>query len=143
MNSSIQERINAVQDELDRFFPARGGSLKDAAEMGGFDFMDSLIQLLNPQLVATEQTLKVLVEGIKADEKPSENLFSMDVESIAQTIFEAKKCAYLIGVIVGLRMMEASRQSINDLLFDSNKFLIPGNIQKNETRGSKSGLITR
>ena len=39
--------------------------------------------------------------------------------SIAGAIYEAKRCAYLIGVNVGLRMMGASRKNIDDLLFDS------------------------
>jgi hypothetical protein len=132
--SSIHERLNAVQDELDRFFPTCGASITDECEMDNFDFPDSLIQLLNPQLEATERALNVLLGKMKADEGLRQNLLPLDVESITQTIFEAKKYAYFIGVIVGLRMMEASRESINDLLFDPKKSLEPGKIRQERDR---------
>jgi hypothetical protein len=132
--SSIHERINAVQDKLDQLFPACGASLEYACEMGNFASLESLIYLLNPELQVTERVLNVLIGRMKADEELRQSLLPLDLESITQSIFEAKKYAYFIGVIVGLRMMEASRESINDLLFDPKKSLEPGKIRQERDR---------
>jgi hypothetical protein len=66
-----------------------------------------------------------MLRNTKGVEEVYPNRPPLDLGSVAVAIDEAKKYAYLIGVIVGLRMMGASRESISDLLFDSKKHLTP------------------
>lgn len=90
--------------------------------MADFD-LDALVHLVSPELEVTDRALNAMLRNSKGVEDP--NCPPLDLGSIAVAIYEAKRCAYLIGVNVGLRMMGASRENIDDLLFDSKKSLEP------------------
>jgi hypothetical protein len=124
VQTPIQERLNALQDELDRILSADAASKKDIVNLADFD-LEGLVHLVTPQLEAIDRALNGMLRNTKGFEEVYPNRPPLDLGSIAVAIYEAKKCAYLIGVIVGLRMMGTSRESINDLLFDSKKYLEP------------------
>ncbi len=120
VQTSTQERLNALQDELDRILSAK----KDIIKSAEFD-LDALVHLLSPELEAIDRALNGMLRNTKGVEEVYPNRPPLGLGSIAIAIYEAKRCAYLIGVNVGLRMMGASRENIDDLLFDSKKSLEP------------------
>src|SRR6266850_2867599 len=120
VQTSTQERLNALQDELDRILSAK----KDIIKSAEFD-LDALVHLLSPALEAIDRALNGMLRNTKGVEDVYPNRPLLGLGSITGAIYEAKRCAYLIGVNVGHRMMGASRENIDDLLFDSKKSLEP------------------
>lgn len=125
VQSPFQQRFNALQDELDRILGVGADSKRNIARLADFD-LDALVHLISPELEAIDRRLNILIRNVETIEEVHPNRSRPDLRSIALAICEAKKSAYLIGVNVGLRMMGASRESIDDLLFNPGKSLKSG-----------------
>ena len=120
MQTLTQERLNALQDELDRILSAK----KTLSNRLSSTWMRSST-FLAPELEAIDRALNGMLRNTKGVEEVYPNRPLLGLGSITGAIYEAKMCAYLIGLNVGLRMMGASRENIDDLLFDSRKSLEP------------------
>jgi hypothetical protein len=114
VQTPIQERLNALQDELDRILSAGAASKKDLVNLADFD-VEGLVHLVTPQLEAIDRALNAMLRNTKGFEEVYPNRPPLDLGSIAVAIYETKKCAYLIGLIVGLRMILESAVGFYDV----------------------------
>ena len=60
VQTSTQERLNALQDELDRILSAK----KDITKLAEFD-LDALVHLLSPELEAIDRALNGMLRNTK------------------------------------------------------------------------------